>query len=237
MFERIKQPNLLHEILSQIQQNVCEGKLRKGDKLPTERVWASTLGVSRTTLREAVKSLELIGLVECRQGDGNYISGNLTNSFVLPLSIMFQLECGTPLQIHQFREGVEVAAVRAAALTATTEQVTVLADICDTIERGGSALQSTLASLDRKFHMTIAEISGNPLIVTMSNAGEALIENHIRGARDLMMTQVDSFEMVNRQHRLLVDALARHDMDAAVQAISEHMTFIKSFYDRFHGVG
>lgn len=237
MFKRIRHPNLLREILEQIEHNVREGSLRKGDKLPTEREWAATLGVSRTTLREAIKSLELLGVVECTQGAGNYIADDLSTSFTLPLSIMFQLERGTIGQIHQFREAIEMAAVLGAAEVATPEQVGELEHICEEMERGNPAQQVAMAALDRRFHKAIALISANPLIITMMNAAEELIQGQIRGARELMLSRADAHSTINCHHRRIVDALRHRNHDEALAAILEHMEYVGTFFSQIADVG
>jgi len=103
MFNRIEKPNILHEILRQFKESIASGQLSKGDKLPSERQMSETFGVSRATIREAIKALELIGLVECVHGNGNYIASNLDYSLVEPLSIMFNLEGGTLAQVQEIR--------------------------------------------------------------------------------------------------------------------------------------
>jgi GntR family transcriptional repressor for pyruvate dehydrogenase complex len=230
MFEKIKQPNLPRVILQQIKENVYEGKLKKGDKLPSEREFANTLGVSRSTLREAIKSLEIVGFVESYQGAGNYLSKNLSHSFSEPLSIMFMLEGGTVSQIHEFRQAIEQVTVPHAATMIIPNQILDLEMLCEQMEKGRGD-QVELADLDRQFHMYIAEITSNPLLITMMNAAEALIQTQIRDVRKLMMRDQSALRIINQQHRALLAALETRDSAQATQRIVEHLGFVRGFID------
>src|SRR5690606_24269069 len=92
MFTKIEPPGLLRKIVDQVKQNIASGNLKKGDKLPSERQMSEMFGLSRATIREAIKALNTLGIIECSHGSGNYISSNLSNSLTEPLSIMFMLE-------------------------------------------------------------------------------------------------------------------------------------------------
>ena len=72
MFTKIEQPELLRKIVGQIKRNISAGRLTKGDKLPSERQMAEMFGLSRATVREAIKALDMLGLVECSHGSVSY---------------------------------------------------------------------------------------------------------------------------------------------------------------------
>ncbi|NLC15762.1 MAG: FadR family transcriptional regulator, partial [Firmicutes bacterium] len=87
MFTKIEPPGLLRKIVGQIKKNIASGNLKKGDKLPSERQMREMFGLSRATIREAIKALNTLGIVESSHGSGNYISSNLSSSLTEPLSI------------------------------------------------------------------------------------------------------------------------------------------------------
>ena len=226
-FTPIRQPRVLREIIDQIKDNIAAGQLSKGDRLPSERQMEEIFGVSRTTVREVVKSLELMGLVECVQGDGNYIAKNLDNSLTQPLSIMFLLENGTVLQIQQLRRSLELTTARLAAMCIEDGQKNLLEDICRQMERNYP--ESRLTQFDKRFHYEIAAAAGNPLIAVILNAAESLIAAQIQDVREHMLRQPGRLEKINRQHRDVLDALSAGDSAGAVRAMERHMDFIEEF--------
>lgn len=227
MFHRIEQPKILREILEQIKQNIANGQLKKGDRLPSERQMAETFGVSRAIIREALKSLEMIGLIDCVQGGGNYIATSINNSMTEPLSIMFMLEGGSITQVQQLRRTLEIAAVGLAATRISQGDLALLEQICSCLEANTKA--SDEVAQDRAFHFTLAVASGNPLFITMQSAVSALIENQIRGVRSSMVREHDTLTRVNAQHRAVLEALRAGDRDRAVAAMTNHLNFIEKY--------
>ena len=231
MFVPVSQPDILKEILHQIERNVLEGKLKKGDKLPAEREWAATLGISRTTLREAIKSLELIGLVKCTQGDSIYITNNPENSFTELLSILFHLEGGTLKQIHSFRKSIETAVIQEAAACITDGQIKMLEAICDKLEQDDFTFEEFFAVLDQRFHRIIMQVSSNPLLIIMMNAAENLFTNQIWIAREKMKSDPGASAQINSQHREIIEALRSADQNNAARAMQKHMDYTAVYYE------
>ena len=89
MFKQITSNKVNFQIMTQIKESIKSGQLKRGDRLPSERNMSESLGVSRATVREAIRSMELIGLVNCVQGEGNFIAETFDNSLNEPLSLMF----------------------------------------------------------------------------------------------------------------------------------------------------
>ena len=89
MFTSIDKGKVYLEIMRQIKEGIRSGQLKKGDRLPSERQMAEQLRVSRATVREAIRSLEIMGLINCVQGEGNFIPKNLDNSLTEPMSLIF----------------------------------------------------------------------------------------------------------------------------------------------------
>ncbi|MEG0942006.1 MAG: FadR/GntR family transcriptional regulator [Angelakisella sp.] len=227
MFEQIKQPNLLKEIFGQLKQNIRTGKLKKGDYLPSEREWAATLGVSRTTLREAIKAMELVGLLGCVQGSGNYIPTDLSHALSEPVSVMFMLENGTAQQVVEFRQAIEIASVRKLAKMVTPEQLLQLEDLMTGMSRETDP--GLLAHMDQQFHRLTVELTGNPLIISMMNAAEGLIEKQIYDVRSLIMRDETTVAQMKAQHSRLMDAIRAHNAEEATAAVIDHLDFAGNF--------
>lgn len=225
MFRKIKPPDLLGKILAQIKYNISIGRLGKGDRLPSERQMAEMFGLSRSTVREAIKSLNMLGLLECSHGSGNYISTNLSNSLTEPLSIMFMLEGGNIDQTHELRRAIEFAAAGVAAKHIKPDSLKRLNSLCSKLET--SVDENEKAKYDLQFHYEIAKASQNPLLVTLLNAAESLISEHIHDARASILRIPGNETIINRQHREILDALSCSDPELAEKAALAHMELIR----------
>ena len=87
------------QVIRHIQKMILDGELAEGDKLPPEREMTEQLGIGRPALREALKSLEMLGLVERQHGRGNFIVNNIQSSYFEPLSLSFMLSHGTQQEL------------------------------------------------------------------------------------------------------------------------------------------
>ena len=223
-FERIESPNLLQKIISQIKYNISIGELQKGSKLPSERAMCAMFGLSRATVREALKMLELLGLVECLHGSGYYISSNLGQTLAEPLSIMFLLEKGDIRHTHELRRAIELEIAGIASSKASEEDLQQMEELLRKIEKGTDERER--ADCDRQFHYAIARATGNPLLMILLNATEDLVDDHIHDARIHILQRGNNETLINCQHRALLAALKARDEDAARAAITEHMDLI-----------
>ena len=122
MFTSIDKGKVYLEIMRQIKEGIRSGQLKKGDRLPSERQMAEQLGVSRATVREAIRSLEIMGLIRCVQGEGNFIPDNLDGSLKEPMSLIFLLNQGSIDDITELRRALELEAVAPGCRTHHTRQ-------------------------------------------------------------------------------------------------------------------
>ncbi|QZY53744.1 FadR/GntR family transcriptional regulator [Crassaminicella profunda] len=224
MFVPIKNKKVYQHVIEQIQNMVMEGTLKKGDKLPSERDLVAQLGVSRTSIREALRSLEVIGLIESRQGEGNFISGNIDSSFFEPLSVMFMLNKGNPESILELRMIIEVEAAAIAAKKIKEEDIEEMKNLMDELRKAQNEIES--AKVDKKLHYKIAQITGNYLIVTLLNAISSLMESFIKDARGMILREEEKREVLMEQHQKICDALIEKDSKKAILAMKEHLETI-----------
>ena len=134
MFSNISNKKVYEQVIEQIQDNIMDGTFKKGDKLPSERDLSETMGVSRTSIREALRVLETMGVVESRQGEGNFICSNIEKSLLQPLSMMFKLNEGSWSDIFELRNVLEIECARLSALRATELDCRELLDIVQKME-------------------------------------------------------------------------------------------------------
>jgi GntR family transcriptional repressor for pyruvate dehydrogenase complex len=228
MFKQVKSKKVYQHVVEQIQVMVMNGELKKGDKLPTERDLAEQLGVSRTSIREALRSLEMVGLVESRQGEGNFIGGNLKGNFFEPLSVMFMLNKGNPRDILELRMVIEVEAASLAAKRVKEgdcqEAVKELNEIMRKLKAASNEEESSNADL--QLHYKISEITGNYLIMMLLNTISSLMETFIESARGMILQDFDNKEKLFSEHQNLVDAITEGDSKKATKAMRNHLETI-----------
>ncbi|MDF2503007.1 FadR/GntR family transcriptional regulator [Clostridium sp.] len=225
MFSPIKNTKVYEQVIIQIKEMISKGILRKGDKLPSERELVEKLGVSRTSIREALRALEIIGLVESRQGEGNFIRDNFENSLFEPLSVMFMLQKSSTLEIHQVRVMIETETASLAAKNVTDEDIVVLQGLIDKLKNSNDELERSLS--DKNFHYKIAECSRNFLINNILRSVSSLMDAFIVNARMVIVNEKEAREVLVEQHENILQALIDRNPDEAVKAMRIHLDCIK----------
>lgn len=227
MFEPIKNTKVYEQVIEQIKNMILDGTLKKGDKLPTERDLAEQLQVSRASVREALRALDIIGLVESRQGAGNYIRESFESNLFEPMSMMFLLEKGTPSQILEFRRVLESESVVLAAERITDEEVIQLEKLLNELKESTDEKMSVI--LDKKFHFTIAKASKNLLIINVLEVISQLFDEFIKDSREKILAFENNRAKLNEQHETLYAAIKNRDVELTRKAILEHMKLIEDF--------
>ncbi|MBO3748811.1 FadR family transcriptional regulator [Streptosporangiaceae bacterium NEAU-GS5] len=212
--------SVVSDVVSQLLNYLVSERIGPGDKLPSERALSEYLGLGRSSVREAVKSLHLLGLLDVRQGDGTYLRG--TESAVLPQILEWGLILGRPrtLDLIEARHQLEVFVARRAAERITPDGAAQL-DAClermAAAESRGSIEGCIEADID--FHLRLADLAGNMVIADM-----------LRGIRVLLHVWMNKLAMdegmtaYSEQHTLLADAVKAGDPDEAERVMRHHIT-------------
>ncbi len=224
MFTPVKNKKVYQLIVEQIQEMILAGELQAGDKLPSERDMAETFEASRSSIREAVRSLEILGIIESRQGEGNYIRGASGTQWLEPLSVMFKLNGGTFDEILEMRQILECEAARLAAERIDEDQKKALSSLVESIK--GTQNEEERAKFDRAFHLLIAEASRNILITSVIGAINAILKNFIEEARESVNVWANDPGVLTAQHQKVCDAILKGDGDAAAKEMCIHFEFV-----------
>jgi len=210
------------QIVKQIQQAIREGKLPRGSKLPTERELSETFGVSRSVVREAIKVLDAIGLVESRQGSGIYVRldpiPTVTRAFILSVSP----DAESVDRLFEFRQGLEMEAARLAAGRRTDIHLDAMQAALDLIDLSTEPLDwDRFGDSDIQFHERVAEASGNPYLqVAIATAREMQ-----RDIVSLFAEEVGSMREAVSHHRAIAEAIRARDGARAATAMGEHISY------------
>ncbi|KLU60548.1 HTH-type transcriptional regulator LutR [Peptococcaceae bacterium CEB3] len=220
MFEPIKTVgNLAESVVNTIIQRINNGELGPGDRLPPERELAVMLGVSRTVVRDALKTLAGLGIVTIRHGMGAYINTVTDEGYMSKLASFLQINRGTVDELYQVRQVLETQAVVWCTENASEHDISELHNI---VERAGKVREgdeSKLEALDAEFHLKICEAAGNRVLMRlMLNLLDLLGENR---ARTLLVPgrQQKSVD----DHAAILRAIERRDAAAAKGKMSDHL--------------
>ncbi|MGD9569483.1 MAG: FadR/GntR family transcriptional regulator [Sedimentibacter sp.] len=216
MFEAIENKKISQIVIEQIQGMIMRGELKNGDKLPPERELTETLNIGRPALREALKALEIIGVIECRHGQGNFIVNNIEYSTFKPLSLSFKLSNGNIEEILEMRRMVEDYTVRQAAKLANKNDVDKLYEIHNAMINADTTEQKS--AFDRKFHYAIAKISKNMLINSLLESTSYLSDSFINRAVIISFFGEDSIDNIYNEHLEIIKAIeSKNPTEAAVK--------------------
>lgn len=214
-------------IIDSIKSDIISGKLTSGDKLPPERDLASQFKVSRTSIREALRTLEILGVIESIQGSGNFITGNYTKSLTESMSMMFLLQQFDSLQISQLREALEIKAALLAVDNITEDQIRRLEEIVK--EMAVTSDETKNAALDIELHYTIAVASKNSIILHILNILEELINIYIKDRRLEILSDPKNISRLQKIHEEIVYSIKRKDSESTYHAIMQHFGIIAEY--------
>lgn len=234
MFNSISNKKVYEEVIEQIQKNIIDGDLKKGDRLPSERELSELMNISRTSIREALRVLESMGVVESIHGEGNFICSNTGNSLLQPLSMMFKLNNGKYKDIFELRKVLEVENARLAAIRATDMDCRELLSIVEEMEEEskGKNRNEILVELDKRFHNKVATMSKNCLIESLFNTASMLFERFIEDARWEIIQRDTADKFLLNQHYAICNEIIKKDEKEALKAMEAHMKYIEENFDK-----
>lgn len=212
---------LSDQVIRHIQQMILDGELSEGDKLPPEREMTERFSIGRPALREALKSLEMLGLVERQHGRGNFIVNNIQASYFEPLSLSFILSHGTQQELYEMSSCLELFAVRKAADTASPTDILALRSNLKQMMAAEDA--SSKAVFDRGFHLEIVRIAGNTLLYNTMENLSYLMDRFIERSVRLSYFEGDSIENIYKEHEAIISAIEHRSAQTAEDAMKKHL--------------
>jgi len=220
--EVIRKAKVYEKIAEQIQRLICDGFLKPGDKLPSERELAEIFQVSRGSLRDAVRALEVTGLVEPRQGEGTVVRAPSADSLINPLTTVLLRQRVFLSELLEFRAMIEPALARRAAKHASPEDLEHLEEILrrqqEKADRGEFAIEE-----DTEFHNTIAHAAKNRVVLKVLDVFMELL----RESREKSLQVEGRLQKSLEGHRQIFHAIQRHDPIGAEEAMRQHIERIE----------
>ncbi|MBT2582848.1 FadR family transcriptional regulator [Planococcus sp. ISL-109] len=214
-------------IVEQINVLCLEKNLRPGDRLPSERDLATLFGVSRNSIREALKGLESRGVIEIRQGGGSFLAASKRD--------MLGNELGTHIdetkallidEMLELRRAFEVEAASLAAQRATAENLEAIRQVL--AQMAGAANDPELGvQADLDFHLQVANATKNQLLIDLMETLSIRMEENIRATRRHRFTDASRHQDTLKEHEEIYLAIADGNSELAKQLMNRHISRIR----------
>jgi DNA-binding FadR family transcriptional regulator len=216
------------EAIDKIKEMIVSGRLRPGARLPREPDLAAELGVSRNSLREAVRALSLVRILDVRQGDGTYVSS--LEPDVLMDAMGFLVEFHRDDSVLDFLGVRRILEPAATALAARNLTAAGLADIRAVIAADAADTSVTdLVDHDLRFHALIAAGSGNPVLAGML---DSIAMPTVRARIWRGLTEEDALPRTMAEHAAILDAIEHRDADLAAARALVHISGVQEWLRR-----
>ena len=198
------------DVLARLQGQIADGKYKLDERLPSESELCKAFGVSRPVVREALMSLQALGLTTSQPGIGTFV---VSNRVRVPLL----LGRYSPAHVREVRRCIEIPAARLSAERRTDHDVGEIATILARMDDADNPARRN--QLDASFHIAVARSSGNPLIVKLVEDLRSVLEEHSLAAARAPYRRRAAAE----EHRAIYDAIVDRDPDAAAAAMEAHL--------------
>jgi DNA-binding FadR family transcriptional regulator len=211
------------DTIAAIQEQIRNGQLTPGQRLPSERALGEAFGVSRPTVREAVQSLAAMNILDVRHGAGIFVSSLDLDELLSPMRFALELSEPTVDNLFEVRIALEPRAAELAAERATDDQVAGIEACAAGLGRRGLT-RSELVELDVALHRRIVEASGNELLINLIASLNVLA----RRSRELTVGLPGVTRRTREDHRRIVEAIAARDPARAREAMAAHLANIRA---------
>ncbi|WLH14752.1 FadR/GntR family transcriptional regulator [Pseudomonas hefeiensis] len=220
---RKKRRSLSQDLEALLSKHISEGRLRGGEKLPTETAIMREYGVSRTVVREAMSRLQASGMVLTYHGIGTFVRGSTLSPGPLidPATIDIIVDS---LAIMELRIALEVEAAGLAAQRRTPDQLEEMRALLDRL-KPREIMADDVAALDFQFHLKIAQATGNPYIGnTLGTLGVVIVPRSRLDSARLFHEDPLSYEQrIHNEHERIYEAILRQDVECARAAMRLHL--------------
>jgi len=228
MNAKMTAPRLADVVAREIEQRVLEGRLKPGDRLPSERDLSVQLGVSRASLREAIHKLAARGLLESRQGGGTFVTDRLDASFGNPWEEILRDHPAVHEDMLEFRYMLEGRAAECAARRATVADRERVRQCLAQLEAAfaGDDLDAQVDT-DLAFHQAIAEASHNVIVGHLTASLLRLMRDNLRRNLSELMQVPAAKEQLLDQHRAVWHAIEQGEAEQALEAAADHIGYVR----------
>jgi GntR family transcriptional repressor for pyruvate dehydrogenase complex len=221
-FRAVQKTRVSKEIIEQVRDLITSGRMKPGDRLPAERQLAQALSVGRSAVREAIRALESLGVVEARAGEGTFVAAQPGSQGRDPITTSLFQAWSTQRNLFEVRRVLEPGMAALAARRATAEDIEKLRAILNEqeveIRNGNSAVKQ-----DAMFHYLIASVTGNEVLVRIVDSLMDLLQK----TRETSLQTTKRRGQSLKQHRAILSAIEARSPVAAERRMRDHIRAIE----------
>ena len=219
-FRSVSTMRSYEQVVEQLTERIHGGEFRPNQRLPTERELGELFGVSRGVIREAIKVLSSVGLVESRQGSGTYVTANLSPTVSRALVLSAKPEEDSLLSLMELRQSTETLAARLAATRRDASEIEPILEAArETVIAAEADNVYDFEDGDIRFHRLIVQAARNPFLITI----HAAIRDIQRDVSSRVVMMAGSVTMAADQHLRIAHAIADQDSVTSAAVMDEHL--------------
>lgn len=234
MFEEVRSQKFYLQIVNQIRDLVANGRLKRGDKLPTERVLAQEFKASRPVIREALSALEALGVIECKQGQGDFIKIDGSEASLNSEIMKKLLQEHNPCEIFQARTELEPSLAGLAAKNATEGDILKLKEQLDLLNSLGREAEEDPLRVDefmeedRRFHLEIARSAYSSFLFDVfASVNLMMKETRWKSLKKRNVEKEGNIRRFEIEHTAIFEAIRDRQADLAREIIRKHIEDIE----------
>lgn len=215
--KKIHRQSVASQVYEQLKQNIINGIWSAGEKIPSENDLVKMLGVSRISLREALKQLVSLGLLEARQGEGTFVKKLEADLYMNQLLPLLVLNRENIIELIKYREIMETGAIALAVERADDADIHALEENIQNHENFKDDYEKAV-QLDLEFHRLIAEASKNPFIIKVNS----IIKDIFHAVMEKIIERMGSAPALY-YHRKMIEAIKERNKELAVAMMRENL--------------
>jgi GntR family transcriptional repressor for pyruvate dehydrogenase complex len=221
----LERKNLAVQICEKLQEYILENNLSPGDKLPSEKELMEGFGVGRSSIREALKSLEILGIVESKAGEGTFIKKFSAEPLLMQMIFNLSLNAGRIEDLAEIRLLIEQGAVELVIERANKEDIQRLEELVVQMEAELSKEpKGDVTGLDLQFHTELIKATKNPILAQLVHLWVAFFHK-VKLLKDNDMLPLSLCFPYVETHRPLLEAVKRKDNEQSRKWVREHLRF------------
>ena len=236
VFEQVQPQKYYMQIARQIKNSVRDGQLKIGEKLPPERTLAEQFGTSRASIREALSALEMLGLIVCKSGQGNFINADASEGTIDGELLKSLLMGHDPYEIFEARLEIEPCLAALAAKRSTSGEIKKLRSVICGLDKISERIASgddkgieEYLEEDRKFHLAIGKCSHNSVLFTVfSGVNLMMKETHWKVLKGDALKKPGNIKSYMEEHYKILSAIEAKDGRKAREEMHNHIKLIQS---------
>jgi GntR family transcriptional regulator, transcriptional repressor for pyruvate dehydrogenase complex len=225
VFRPIRLERVAEKVANQLKMAIGNGVFKVGNRLPSERELAEQMGVSRTSVREAIQQLELLGIIETVHGGGSIVRNLTEQEIRSPMETVLEQDKVRVLELTEVRAFMEAWAAKRAAANRTDAELELIHGFLEEMERDLEKGQIR-PEIDFKFHAEIAAATHNTIFLHLIQNIHQLISYSIKVHREQVFLTREDQQTIFYHHLRVFKAIQDRDPEGAEAAMAEHLLFV-----------